>query len=150
MKCKNCNENLKKNTSFCKNCGFDNNLNYNPPNESEFDKIESFTLKKSNYTSDKNLRNDKINTRINRTKYWQITGIIILITSFILGIFLGDTYKIQELIYESSIDTEFNEYEEVFNTILMLYTWAAGIVTYTFYQAINSICHRLDLLIDKK
>ena len=154
MKCKNCNKVLKENVSFCKNCGFDNNLEYEQPKKEEFEHINKInSFEKSTSVIYKNsincTENDK-KDRLTHTKYWKIIGIIILIIAFIIGIYLGATYQVKELTYESSISPEYNDYEERFNTLLMLYVWISGSVSYIFFQAINSICYRLDILIDRK
>lgn len=91
---------------------------------------------------------DNCKRRRNTNKYKNI-GIIILIVGFIGGIILGNLFKVTTLTYESSIGSEYNEYNEIFNFILMFCTWISTALLSVFFFAINSICYRLDLIIDK-
>lgn len=87
--------------------------------------------------------------RKSRTKAYLYIAIAILVLGFIGGIVLGDAFKIRELTYESSISVKYNEYEETFNSALMLYSWIGTLLFDLFVFAVHSICYRLDLLIDK-
>lgn len=88
--------------------------------------------------------------RKGHTRAYFRVAIIILVLGFIGGIGLGDKYKKTELIYESSISAEYNEYETTFNGELMIYSWTGTALFDLFVFAIYSICYRLDLIIDKK
>lgn len=88
--------------------------------------------------------------RRSHTKAYLYIAIVILILGFIGGIVLGDAFKIRELTYESSISVKYNEYEETFNSALMLYSWVGTLLFDLFVFAVHSICYRLDLIIDKK
>lgn len=119
-KCEKCGAKLSENDEFCVKCGTPR------------------ILASTNYR------------RISMSKAYIVIAWIVIIASIIVGIALGDTFKVNELTYESSIDIEYNKYEEVFNTSLMLYTWLGGFTLSIFTMGIGSICHRLDLLIDKE
>ena len=73
-----------------------------------------------------------------------------MIAGFIGGIILGNLFKITTLTYESSIDPKYNEYEKIFNSTLMFCSWISTALLSVFIFAINSICYKLDLIIDKK
>lgn len=87
--------------------------------------------------------------RKSHTQFYFYIALVILLLGFISGIALGDTYKITKLTYESSISVKFNEYETSFNSDLMLYCWVGTLLFDLFVFAINSICYRLDLIIDR-
>lgn len=97
--------------------------------------------------SDENLDNE---IRVTMSKAYIIIAWLIIIASIIAGIILGNTFKINELTYESSVSSIYDKYEEVFNVALMFYTWIGGFILSMFIMGIGSICHRLDLLIDKE
>ena len=80
--------------------------------------------------------------RRSHTRTYFYIAIIILILGFIGGIVLGGTYTVSKSSYFSS--------EEEFNGVLMLYCWVSTLLFDLFIFAIYSVCHRLDLLIDKK
>lgn len=86
--------------------------------------------------------------RISHTKSYFYIAIIILILGFIGGIILGGTFKMSTLSYGSSISKY--EYNETFNSELMIYSWIGTLLFDLFVFAIHSICYRLDLIIDKK
>lgn len=88
--------------------------------------------------------------RKNYTKAYYYIAIIIIFAGFIVGLILGEVYKVKVLTYESSISAKYNEYEEYYNAGIMFYTWLATAAFDIFIFGIYSICHRLDLLIDKK
>ena len=118
-KCEKCGATLNDNAEFCIKCGTPR------------------ILASTNYR------------RTSMSKVYIVIAWLIIIASIIGGIVLGDTFKINELTYKSSI-AEYNEYEEIFNTALMFYTWIGGFILSMFIMGIGSICHRLDLLIDKE
>lgn len=88
--------------------------------------------------------------RKNRTRAYLYIAISILMLGFISGIVCGAVFPVQKLVYESSISISYNEYENSFNGLLMLYIWIGTALFDIFVFGINSICYRLDLLIDKK
>lgn len=71
-----------------------------------------------------------------------------MIAMFILGCVMGLIYPTEVIKEYTSISGEYTD--EVFNTTLALVYWLSGVAVYVFFQAINSICYRLDLLVDKK
>lgn len=87
--------------------------------------------------------------RIKSTNNWQAIGIIVVVLMFVMGIVLGKIQQVYKMTYESPISEEYNTYEYVFNTELMFYCWGLGLGSYLVFQAVNSICYRLDLIIDK-
>lgn len=103
-----------------------------------------FSICGNNFSICTNCKREK-----NTNKYKYI-AIIILILGFIDGIIMGNIYKHSSLIYKSDLNPAFNEYEYTFNTALMFYSWLASALLSLFIFAIHSICHRLDLIIDKK
>lgn len=119
-KCEKCGATLREDAEFCIKCG------------------SPKILVSTNYR------------RTSMSKAYIVIAWLIIIVAIIVGIVLGNSYKISELTYESSVDVEFNKYEEVFNVALMLYTWLGGLIIGIFTMGIGSICHRLDLLIDKE
>ena len=95
------------------------------------------------------ITNDPVIARKNRTTYFVITGWVIIIVAIIAGIILGNIFETKELIHESAIDVKYNEYKTTFNQVAMFITWTSGLVLGIFTIGIGSICHRLDLIIDK-
>lgn len=87
--------------------------------------------------------------RKRNTNVYKVIAIIILFLGFIGGIVLGDTNRTIELVYELSISSKYNEYEEVFNIGLMVSAWISTALLSLFIFAIYSICHRLDLIVEK-
>lgn len=84
------------------------------------------------------------------TNLYLYIAILVLFAGFIVGLTSGEVFKTKVLTYESPISSKYNTYEESFNTGLMFYIWIATAIFDTFVFGIYSICHRLDLLIDKK
>jgi len=84
------------------------------------------------------------------TETYTIIAIILLIIGLIAGIVVGETNPIVKLTYESSVSSEFNDYEEVFNATLAFAIWGASIISSLPLFAFSSICRRLDIIIDKK
>lgn len=82
--------------------------------------------------------------RKNGTKRYYTIGILVIIGGFLGGIILGATYKTV-----AEVVGEYDEYEKIFNVALMLETWIASILFSVWIFGFGSICHRLDLLIDK-
>lgn len=89
-------------------------------------------------------------SRRKSTNTYLLIGFIILIIGFFVGIFMGNSNKIEKLTHVSSYNPKYNEYEAVFNTAIMIYTWIGASLFSSFFFAISSICHRLDMIIDKK
>lgn len=88
--------------------------------------------------------------RRKNTKTYLTIAKVILVVGFFSGIILGNAYKIEVITSESAISSKYNQYEEVFNSALMLYSWIGTFLFDLFVFAIHSICYRLDLIIDKK
>lgn len=88
--------------------------------------------------------------RHERTKLYKIIGKVVMIFMVIVGLVLGSEYQKKVITYKSSVDSIYDRYEEQFNTELMFMCWSAGGSFYIFFQIVNSICYRLDLLIDKE
>lgn len=84
-----------------------------------------------------------------RSTIYIILAWIIIVASIIVGIILGGTNTVKELTFDSSASV-FNNSTESFNVSLMLYTWLGGFTLSILTMGIGSICHRLDLLIDKE
>ena len=84
----------------------------------------------------------RVDYRIKRyKKAYLYFAIIVLILGVIGGIVLGSIYKLR---------TGYLFTKEEFNVGLMLYCWLATLLFDLFIFAIYSVCHRLDLLIDKR
>lgn len=82
--------------------------------------------------------------RKGRTKVYFYTGIILLIVGFVGGIIVGVTNK--TIVEPNSI---LDDPKKVFNVMLMFECWATASLLSTIPFGLNSICYRLDLLIDK-
>lgn len=91
---------------------------------------------------------DDLDSRISMSKVYIAIGWIIILVAFILGIVLGNINTVSKFEYNSSLRIDINT--KVFNTALMFYTWIGGFILSMFIMGIGSICHRLDLLIDKE
>ena len=84
-----------------------------------------------------------------RSTIYIILAWIIIVVAIIVGIILGSTNTVEKLTFDSSASV-FNSSKESFNVSIMLYTWLGGFILSIFTMGIGSICHRLDLLIDKE
>ena len=85
--------------------------------------------------------------RKKKTEIYLVIAIIILILGFIGGIVLGNQYKVLE---KQHVFGSYYEMKEAFNVGLMIYCWIGTMLFDIFVFGIYSICHRLDLLIEKK
>lgn len=81
--------------------------------------------------------------RKGRTKNYFYAGIVLLIIGLILGIILG-------VVYPATIKTDsiLENSKKVFNFMLMFECWGTCLLLSTIPFGLNSICHRLDLIID--
>lgn len=86
--------------------------------------------------------------RRNTPKIYFRIAILIIILSFIGGIILGTVNKSVTQTYNEI--TEEYEYEEEFNTYLMLECWVSSLLFSIFVFGIGSVNYRLNLLIDKR
>lgn len=117
--CENCGNKLNGNDTFCENCGYKNNY------------------------QETNIKSK------NNTQWYFNIAIIILLVGFVGGIISGNVFEQKILIYESLADPEYNEYRTNFNWVIMLVTWISVTIFSIFIFGIGSVCHRLDLLINK-
>lgn len=85
----------------------------------------------------------------NFTNAYSKIAILILILGFIGGIVMGNVFKVYTLTYESPISAEYNDYEYIFNTALMIYCWIGTFLFDLFVLGIYSICKRLDLIANR-
>ena len=83
-----------------------------------------------------------------RSTIYIILAWIIIIIAIVVGIIIGSINPVKTMTIDSYVNT-FNNTNDTFNVILMLYIWLIGFVLGIFVMGIGSICHRLDLLIDK-